>query len=99
MPSDSGTAETPRHDTASHRFTLSVDGALAVLDYRVIDGTTVEYHHTLVPREIRGRGVASRLVTYALRDALDNRLRVIPTCPFVAAFVRRHPEYAAVLGR
>ena len=99
MPSDPGIADTPRHDTAGHRFTLSVGGALAVLDYRVIDATTVEYHHTFVPREFRGRGVASRLAAYALRDALDNRRKVIPTCPFVAAFIRRHPEYAPVLGR
>jgi hypothetical protein len=99
MPSDPGAADTPRHEPASHRFTLSVDGVLAVLDYRVIDATTVEYHHTFVPRELRGRGIASRLATYALGYALENRLKVIPICPFVAAFIRRHPEYAAVLGR
>jgi len=99
MQSDSGAGDVPRHEPANHRFTLSIGGALAVLDYRVIDATTLEYHHTYVPRELRGRGIASRLVAYALRYALDNRLWVIPACSFVAAFLRRNPEYAAVLGR
>jgi len=99
MPPDSAAGEAIRHEPASHRFTLSFEGALAVLDYRVVDATTVEYHHTYVPRELRGRGIASRLVTYALRHALDNRLKVIATCPFVAAFIRKNPDYAAGLSR
>jgi hypothetical protein len=48
---------------------------------------------------MRGRGVASRLVAHALRYALAQRIGVIPTCPFVAAFMRKNAEYAAVLHR
>jgi len=48
---------------------------------------------------MRGNGVASRLVAKALRYALDHGLTVIPTCPFVSAFIRKHKEYAAVLAR
>ena len=99
MPSDSGSDERFEHDAAAHRFTLSIGAAVAVLDYREHDSRTLEYHHTFVPRALRGRGVASRLVTHALRYAQAQRISVIPTCPFVAAFIRRHPEYAAVLHR
>ena len=98
MPSDSGD-ERVRHEPEARRFTQSSGGALAVLEYREIDPSTVEYHHTSVPPALRGRGIASRLAAHALRYALDKGLTVIPSCPFVAAFIRKHPEYAAVLGR
>jgi predicted GNAT family acetyltransferase len=100
MPSDPGTDERIERDAASHRFTLSSGaGAAAVLDYRERNAGTLEYYHTFVPTSLRGRGVASRLVAHALRYAIEQRLSVIPTCPFVAAFIRRHPEYAAVVHR
>ncbi|HUO68320.1 MAG TPA: GNAT family N-acetyltransferase [Gammaproteobacteria bacterium] len=99
MPSDPGNDERFEHDAVAHRFTLSSGAAVAVLDYREHDSRALEYHHTFVPPAMRGHGVASRLVAHALRHALAQRLSVIPTCPFVAAFIRRHPEYTAVLHR
>jgi predicted GNAT family acetyltransferase len=98
MPADSGD-ERVRHEPEARRFTQSSGGALAVLEYRETAPRTVEYHHTYVPPALRGRGIASRLASYALRHALDNGLTVVATCPFVAAFIRKHPEYTAVLGR
>jgi uncharacterized protein len=99
MPSDSGSEERLEHDAVAHRFTLSSGTAVAVLDYRERDVHTLECYHTFVPPALRGRGVASRLVAYALRYALDHHLAVIPTCPFVAAFIRKNPEYAALVRR
>jgi hypothetical protein len=99
MSSDPGSDERFEHDAAAHRFTLSSGTVVAVLDYREHDSHKLEYYHTFVPSPMRGRGVASRLVAHALRYAQAQRVSVIPTCPFVAAFVRRHPEYAAVLPR
>jgi len=99
MPSNPGTDERIEHDAASHRFTLSSGAAEAVLDYRERDARTLEYYHTFVPEPMRGRGVASRLVAHALRYALEQHLAVIPSCQFVAAIIRRQPEYAAVLHR
>jgi predicted GNAT family acetyltransferase len=99
MPNDPGSDERFEHDAAAHRFTLSAGTAHAVLDYREHDPGTLEYYHTFVPPPMRGRGVASRLVAHALRYALAQRVSVIPACPFVAAFIRRHPEYAAVIHR
>jgi predicted GNAT family acetyltransferase len=99
MPIDRGADDELRHEPASHRFTLSAGPALAVLEYREVGPSTVAYYHTFVPLALRGRGIASRLTAFALRHALDNGLTVIPTCPFVAAFIRKNPDYAAVLGR
>jgi predicted GNAT family acetyltransferase len=98
-PNDPGAAERIERDAAGNRFTLSSGAAVAVLDYREHDARTLEYFHTFVPPPLRGRGVASRLVAHALRYAQDRGLAVIPTCRFVAAFIRKNPEYAAVLSR
>lgn len=99
MPTDAGAGEELRHEPASHRFTLTSGTALAVLEYREVGPRAVAYYHTFVPPALRGRGIASRLTAFALRHALDHGLTVRPTCPFVAAFIRKNPEYSAVLGR
>lgn len=100
MPSESGASgDRVRHEPDSRRFAVSSGATLAVLEYRQAGPGTVEFHHTYVPPALRGRGIASQLAAFALRDALDKSLTVIPTCPFVARFIRRHPEYASVLGR
>ena len=88
-----------RHEPARQRFTLPLGDALAILDYDRVDASTLDYRHTFVPPPMRGRGAASALAAYALRYARDENLRVIPSCPFVAAFVRRHPEHERVVRR
>lgn len=49
--------------------------------------------HTEVVESIEGRGLGAVLVKGALDDLRARGLRVVPVCPFVAAYVRRHPEY------
>jgi uncharacterized protein len=88
-----------RHDLAQQRFTLRIGDALAVLDYDRVDARTLDYRHTFVPPPLRGRGIASALAAYALRYAHGENLTVVPSCPFVAAFVRRHPEHESVVRR
>ena len=85
-----------RHNAAQRRF--EVGDSLAVLDYAPLDATTLDYHHTFVPPAMRGRGIASRLVRFALDYALEQRLTVIPSCPFVAAYIKGHPRYQVLLG-
>jgi predicted GNAT family acetyltransferase len=88
-----------RHDRAEQRFSLKLGDMLAVLDYHRVDASTLDYRHTFVPPPMRGRGIASVLTAYALRYAWEEGLEVIPSCPFVAAFVLRHPEHARVVRR
>ena len=57
------------------------------------DGTIV-FTHTEIDPACEGRGFGSRLVAAALDDARAQGLRIVPVCSFVAAYVRRHPEYA-----
>jgi predicted GNAT family acetyltransferase len=77
---------------AEGRFELHADGEMSVLTYR-ISGDRIRLIHTEVPRELRGRGYAEMLARAALERAARDHLRVVALCPFVRAFLERHPEY------
>lgn len=49
--------------------------------------------HTEVPPAREGEGLASRLVAATLDDIRAKGLRIVPVCPFVRRYLRRHPEY------
>jgi len=84
--------EVIRND-ARRRFEATVDAHTGALMYRE-SGDRVALIHTEVPPELRGRGIADALARAALEDARRRGLRVRPLCPFVQAFMKRHPEYA-----
>lgn len=85
------------HEPAAHRFVARTAGVEAVLEYATLDAKTLDYHHTFVPQALRGGGIASQLTEYALRYARDHGFRVRPTCPFVARYLQRHPEFQSVV--
>ena len=86
-----------RNNEARSRFELLVDDALAVAIYKR-EGDLIRFTHTVVPREMEGRGIGSRLIRAALDEARRNGLRVEPVCPFVRAFIERHAEYQDLLA-
>jgi predicted GNAT family acetyltransferase len=75
------------------RYYATIDGYDAAVGYHRVDAHTVDFQHTYVAPELRGRGIADVLVRHALDDARGRGDRVIPSCPFVRKFVERHPEY------
>lgn len=87
------TTDTARHEPERQRFVLVTGDSVSLLAYLPVDRTTLDYAHTFVPPELRGRGIASRLVRFALDYARQQGLKVAPTCPFVATYIEAHPEY------
>ena len=85
------------NNEARNRFELVVDGATAVAQYTLDEGV-IHLTHTVVPLEVEGRGIGSRLVKGALDDARRRGLKVDPVCPFVRAYIERHPEYEDLLA-
>jgi len=81
-----------RHNVAERRFEIDVDGIVSVVDYELADGRMI-LTHTYVPSELRGRGLAEKLVRAALLHARAAGLTVVPACSYVAAFIERHPEF------
>lgn len=86
-----------RHNQAKHRYEIEVDGHLSVSIYER-DGDVLTFTHTLVPDELQGRGIASTLIRGALEDVRAQGLKLVPQCPFVAAYIDKHPEWRDVLA-
>lgn len=83
---------TVTHDTDRTRFVAATDAGEAELTYqRTTDGVIV-FTHTGVPAAAEGQGVGSALVRAGLAFAREEGLRVLPLCPFVKAYMQRHPE-------
>lgn len=87
-----------QHEPERRRFVAPVEGREAVLDYAEGPAGTLDYRHTFVPEELRNRGIGEALVAHALEWARENGRRVVPSCPFVAAVVRRRPEFGDVVA-
>ena len=90
------TAPEITHDPERSRFTANTTHGEATLEY-MRDGKRIIFTHTGVPSEAEGRGTGTALAKAALDYARDEGLVVKPMCPFVAAFVKRHPEYQPLL--
>ncbi|NIJ21459.1 hypothetical protein FHS95_003162 [Sphingomonas naasensis] len=74
------------------RYELVEQGHTAFAAYE-IDGEVITFTHTVVPPSLQGMGIASRLILAALTDARARGLKVRPQCPFVAAYIAKHPEW------
>jgi len=74
------------------QFEIKVNGETAVLQYR-FHGGQIWLMHTEVPKNLEGRGIASSLAHYGLEWAKKNNMKAKVLCPFVAIYLKRHPEY------
>jgi uncharacterized protein len=80
------------------RYEVRVGGKLAgLIDYRTA-GEVVTTVHTEVDPPLQGGGIGSALVRGALDDLRARGLKVRPQCPFVAAYIEQHPEYAELVA-
>jgi predicted GNAT family acetyltransferase len=78
----------------ARRFEIVVDGDVAG-HTRFHDGQGVRtFVHTEIDPAREGQGLASRLIREALDQTRAAGLRVVPECPFVRAFIEKHPDYA-----
>lgn len=86
-------------DEASSRYVITRgQGEAGYATYERIDRTVV-FTHTEIDPTFKGEGLGSVLVGAALDDVRQRGERVVPQCPFVADYIRRHPDYAELLVR
>ena len=84
------------NNPAARRYQAQVGEHLAVAEYR-LDGDTITFTHTQVPKQLEGHGIANKLAYTALEDARARQLTVVPLCPFIASYIRRHQEYLTLV--
>ena len=83
--------------SAMGRYEIRVDGAVAgIAQYRSRPGR-IEFVHTEIDDAYEGQGLGSKLVSFALEDARERGLEVLPFCPFVRSYIERHPEYVELV--
>lgn len=85
-----------RDNSARGRFEMDAGSDVAVVNYRLAPGV-ITLSHTEVPEELEGRGLGSTIVRGVLDIVRARGLEVVPACGFVAAFIRKNPQYHDLL--
>jgi len=86
-----------RRNEAAHRFEVALGSKIAKIDYARSNGR-LNLLHTEVPKDDEGQGIGSSLAKAALEYARAEKLEVIPTCPFISSYIKRHREYLAIVA-
>lgn len=82
----------------SNRYEFDIENSTAFIQYKKTK-TSIYLIHTKVPEELRGQGVGSAIVLATLRDIKDKKMTLIPSCPFVALYIKRHPEWQTLVRK
>jgi predicted GNAT family acetyltransferase len=80
-----------RDNPEESRYDLLLDGQLAGFAQYRLRGKRITMYHTEIEPEYAGRGLGDELARAALDDVRRRGLVLVPLCPFIAAYIRRHP--------
>lgn len=85
------------NNSAESRFEINLDGATALIAYKK-KGEIYNLYHTEVPPQFEGKGVGSALAKGTLEQIKTEGAKIIPSCPFVKAYLKRHQEYEELIA-
>jgi predicted GNAT family acetyltransferase len=85
-----------RNNPTEGRFEVQLGDKIGQIVY-YLEGQSIVFVHTEVPREYGGQGIADKMATTALEYARSEHLKVVPLCPFMSSYIRRHPEYRSLV--
>lgn len=80
------------------RFELEAEGHIAFIEFLIDKDHVMYLTHTEVPKALEGKGVGKNIVEQTLNYLKDNNFKLAPLCPFVAAYLKRHPEWKDILA-
>ncbi len=84
------------NNQAEHRFELRVGDHTAFIEYRQASHT-ITLLHTEVPEQLEGKGAATAVIEKTLRYIEKNNFNLVPLCPFVVAYLKRHPDWKRIV--
>lgn len=80
------------HEKENERFVIYIDGGEVYVEY-TMTGNEINLYHTYTNPALRGKGLAAQVVRAAFEFAKENKLKIIPTCSYVQAFLAKNDEY------
>lgn len=81
---------------AKKQYEFHIEDEIARIEYIIAQGK-IFLTHTEVPRKLEGKGIGSALIKQSLEDIQQKGLKLVPLCPFVSAYINRHPEYNSLI--
>ncbi len=85
-----------KNETAT-RFEMKVGNNLAFIEYQQSPGK-ITLIHTEVQPELEGKGAATAIIEKTLGYIEENNFKLIPLCPLVVAYIKRHPEWKRIVA-
>lgn len=82
------------HNSQENRYELVVEGHLSVVDYHM-DGDKLVIIHVEVPEQLRGRGIAARMMEEVVRDATSKGLIIVPVCTYAQSYMQQNHAKSA----
>lgn len=79
-------------DVENKRYYFDIDGVKPRIEYILVKDK-IYLTHTEVPKSLAGKGIGSAIVKAVLEDIDARELTLVPLCPFVAMYIKRHPEW------
>mgnify|MGYP001217054978 CR=1 FL=1 len=80
------------------RFEAKIGDEFGYIDYRWYKGN-IAFMHTFVPEAGRGKGISSALAKFALEYTKEKKLKIMVYCPFIAKYIKEHPEYEFLIDK
>lgn len=81
-----------------NRFELRINDKLSLVEYVHADAHTLALTHTEVPPDLEGQGVGSNLVKQVLEYIEQHGQKIVPLCPFIVAYIKRHPDWQRIVS-
>ena len=85
------------HEKENERFVIHADGRETYIEY-TMNENEINLYHTYTDPGLRGKGLAAHVVRAAFEFAKENNLKVVPTCSYVQAFIKRNDEYSELIA-
>ena len=88
---------TVTHNETGFRYEVSTKDGIAYVDYRW-SGEILLLLYIFVPVSFRGKGISSVLLEHVLNYALEKKVKIKVFCPYIAKYIRMHPEHQSLLN-
>ena len=86
------------HNTEEQRYEYRIGPHIAQIEYLTAEDGTIYLTHTRIPEALGGQGIGTSLIRDVLQDIDRQHLRIVPVCPFISSYIRKHPEWEPLVA-